>query len=131
MKGAEKLARQSGSQALVTGESIGQVASQTLESLTVTNAAVDLPVFRPLIGMDKEEIIASARGIGTYSISIEPYSDCCTIFVPRHPQTKPRLEQIKESESKVDFDTLVDQALEQVEVIEVEPEWQFESGLSK
>ncbi|MBS3807551.1 MAG: tRNA 4-thiouridine(8) synthase ThiI [Bacteroidales bacterium] len=122
MKGAEKIARKTSAQALVTGESIAQVASQTMESLTVTNAAVDMPVFRPLIGMDKEEIIDFTRQIGTYNISIEPYSDCCTIFVPRHPQTKPKLEKIRESESQVDFDGMIDKAMEKVEVIEIKPE---------
>ena len=117
MKSAEKLARQINSQALVTGESIGQVASQTMEGLTVTNAAVNLPVFRPLIGMDKEEIVDWARKIETYPISIEPYQDCCTLFVPRHPQTKPRLERVLNSESRVDFEALINKALEQVEVV--------------
>jgi len=117
MKSAEKLAARTRSQALVTGESIGQVASQTMEGLTVTNAAVNLPVFRPLVGMDKEEIVDWTRRIGTYSISIEPYEDCCTLFVPRHPQTKPRLERVEASESKVDFEALIDEALEGVEVV--------------
>jgi len=119
MKSAEKLAFLKGSQALVTGESIGQVASQTMEGLTVTNAAVNLPVFRPLIGMDKEEIVEWTRRIGTYPISIEPYEDCCTLFVPRRPQTKPRLQRVEASESKVDFEALMDEALGEVECINV------------
>lgn len=118
MKSAGKIARKTSAQALVTGESIGQVASQTMESLTVTNAAVDMPVFRPLIGTDKEEIIAYARQIGTYDISVQPYDDCCTLFVPRHPQTKPRLEKIEASERRVDFDALIERGLEQMEVVE-------------
>jgi thiamine biosynthesis protein ThiI len=117
MKSAEKLAGHYKSQALVTGESIGQVASQTMEGLTVTNAAVSLPVFRPLIGMDKDEIMDRARKIDTYNISIEPYQDCCTLFVPRHPQTKPRLGRVENSESKVDFESLIDEALQQVELV--------------
>jgi thiamine biosynthesis protein ThiI len=121
MRSAGKVALKSRTQALVTGESIGQVASQTMESLTVTNAAVDLPVFRPLIGMDKEEIVDLTRKIGTYNISIEPYDDCCTLFVPRHPQTKPRLDKIKESESHVDFDALLEKGMEHLEEIEIEP----------
>lgn len=121
MKAASRIAARTSAQALVTGESIGQVASQTMESLTVTNAAVDLPVFRPLIGMDKEEIIDFTRQIGTYNISIQPYTDCCTIFVPRHPQTKPRLDKIKESESHVDFDSLLKKGMEHLEEIEIEP----------
>ncbi len=119
MKSAEKLAAQNQSQALVTGESIGQVASQTMESLSVTDAAVNLPVFRPLIGMDKEEIIRYARHIGTYETSIQPHSDCCTLFVPKHPQTKPKLHHIEASEKRVDFDGLIDKALEKLEVEEV------------
>ena len=119
MKSAEKLAGQLNSQALVTGESIGQVASQTMEGLTVTNAAVSLPVFRPLIGMDKEEIMDWARKIDTYNISIEPYQDCCTLFVPRHPQTKPRLKRVVSSESRVDFEALINEALGQVECVNV------------
>lgn len=122
MRCAEKLAEREGSQALVTGESIGQVASQTIESLIVINAAVQIPVFRPLIGMDKEEIVDMTREIGTYHISIQPYADCCTMFVPGHPQTKPKLESILRSESKVGFDSLIGKSLEKTELIILEPE---------
>lgn len=106
-----------GSSALVTGESIGQVASQTIESLLVTDAAAKLPVFRPLIGMDKEEIIQIARKIGTFETSILPYEDCCTVFTPKHPNTKPRLDKIKQSEELLDLDNLIKQAIDGIERI--------------
>jgi thiamine biosynthesis protein ThiI len=123
MRASEKLAIEKESQALVTGESIGQVASQTLEGLTVTNSSVDMPVFRPLIGMDKEEIVNSSRGIGTYNISIQPYTDCCTIFVPEHPQTKPKLYEIQKSEESVDFDPLIEEGLKETEEILIKPDY--------
>ncbi|HHY36324.1 MAG TPA: hypothetical protein GX518_01400, partial [Firmicutes bacterium] len=116
---AREVARQVEGLALVTGESIGQVASQTLEALRVTNAVVDLPVIRPLIGMDKEEIIARARAIGTYDISIRPYEDCCTVFVPRHPVTRPRLQQVEEAERVLPVAELIAEALERTEVIKI------------
>src|SRR5690554_5982503 len=102
MKIAELIAIQEDAKALVTGESIGQVASQTLESLSVTNASVNMPVFRPLIGMDKQEIMNISHKINTYDTSILPYEDCCTIFVPKHPETRPKLEKIMNSESNID-----------------------------
>ncbi len=92
--------------ALITGESIGQVASQTIESITVTDAAAQYPVIRPVIGMDKEEITKIAQKIGTYEISIRPYEDCCTVFVPRHPSTKPRLDDVIEQEATLGLDAL-------------------------
>lgn len=116
---AEKLASKTGAQALITGESLGQVASQTLESLSVTNAAVSMPVFRPLVGMDKNEVVDLARKLGTYETSILPYEDCCTVFVAKHPETKPKLEKIIFSESKLEIDELIDKALENVELIKV------------
>lgn len=116
---SEKVAAKAGARALVTGESIGQVASQTVEALCVTNDAVNIPVFRPVIGMDKEEIVEIARKIDTFDTSILPYEDCCTIFTPRHPLTKPKLENIKKSERLLDFDQLVDSAVEGIETIEV------------
>jgi thiamine biosynthesis protein ThiI len=112
MKIAERIALARGSQALVTGESLGQVASQTVSALAVTNAACDLPVFRPLIGMDKEEIVTVSRKIGAYETSILPYEDCCTIFTPKHPQIKPQLEKILHSESLLDCETLIREAVE-------------------
>lgn len=120
MKIAERVARQNECQALVTGESLGQVASQTIESLGVTNAAVDLPVFRPLIGMDKDEIIERAKEIGTFDTSILPYEDCCTVFVPKHPATRPTLEKIEPSEQLLDGEALISRALESVETVWVQ-----------
>ncbi|NSW92235.1 MAG: tRNA 4-thiouridine(8) synthase ThiI [Firmicutes bacterium] len=116
---SEKLAESTGSLALITGESMGQVASQTIQSLAVTNAAVSMPVFRPLIGMDKNEVIDIARKIKTYNTSILPYEDCCTVFVAKHPETKPRLEKILLSESKLDIDKLIKEALEGIETIKI------------
>jgi thiamine biosynthesis protein ThiI len=118
MKVAEKIALKIGASALVTGESLGQVASQTLESLAVTNSAVDMPVFRPLIGMDKHEVIDIAKEIDTYETSILPYEDCCTIFVAKHPQTRPRLEDILESEKSIDIDRMVSGCMEDIETME-------------
>ncbi len=116
---AQKICAKSGSLALITGESLGQVASQTLHSLVVTNEVADLPVLRPLIGLDKEEIIQYARKINTYETSILPYEDCCTIFVPKHPETKPKLEKIQLSESKLDMDALIQKAVDETELIEL------------
>ena len=121
MKIAEHFAKQSNCLALVTGESIGQVASQTMHSLYVINEVCDMPVFRPCIGMDKNDIVALSEKIGTYETSILPYEDCCTIFVAKHPVTKPRLDVIKKSERKLDdcIDELMKIALETEEVIKI------------
>jgi thiamine biosynthesis protein ThiI len=121
MKIAEQLALSCGAQALITGESLGQVASQTIESLTVTNDAVTLPVFRPLIGFDKEEIVERAKAIGSYDTSILPFEDCCTVFVPQHPVTKPKLETILRSEARVDFAPMIERAIAQTEQLNIEP----------
>ena len=120
MKIAERFALSAGAQALITGESIGQVASQTIESLTVTEDAVTLPVFRPLIGFDKEEIIDRAKQIGSFETSILPYEDCCTVFVPQHPVTKPKVETLRQSEALVDFAPLVEKAVADTERLLVE-----------
>ena len=98
---------------------MGQVASQTLESLCVTNDAVSMPVFRPLIGFDKDEIMELARKIGTYETSILPYEDCCTVFVPKHPVTKPDLETLRASEAAVDFSELIEKAIADTELMTV------------
>lgn len=119
MKIAEIIAIKDGAQALITGESIGQVASQTLEALASTDDAVSLPVFRPLIGMDKKEIVEIAEKINTYETSILPYEDCCTVFVPRHPVTKPKLDRVRQAETLVDGEALIEKALEGVEVYEL------------
>ncbi len=116
---AEALARRRGALALVTGESLGQVASQTLESLAVIGAAAGLPILRPLVGADKEETVALARAIGTYPVSIRPYEDCCTVFVARHPVTRPRLADVEEAEAALPVDELVAAALAAAEVLEV------------
>lgn len=117
MKIAERIAKETGAYALITGESLGQVASQTLESLYVTDASVNLPVFRPLIGMDKVEIIEKSRAIGTYELSILPYEDCCTLFLPEYPETRPRLEKILQSESHLDAELFVRQAVKTREIL--------------
>jgi thiamine biosynthesis protein ThiI len=121
MKIAEQIALDTGAGALVTGESIGQVASQTIESLHVTNSAVNIPVLRPLIGFDKVEIMDRAKDIGTYQTSILPYEDCCTVFVPKHPVTKPKLEHIENSEKGLDIDKLIKEAIQGKELIVIKP----------
>lgn len=120
MKIAERVARLRYCDALVTGESIGQVASQTIQGLNVTNSAVSIPVFRPLIAADKTEIVAVAKKIGTFETSIIPEEDCCTVFLPKHPVTKPKLEKIELSESKLDIEKLIEEAIESMEVEEIE-----------
>ena len=116
MRIAERLARKYGCSALVTGESLGQVASQTMQAIYCTDAAAAMPVFRPLIGMDKMEVVAVARRIGTFDTSILPYEDCCTVFTPKHPRTRPQLHEILEQEAKVDFARLEDTAAADVQV---------------
>ncbi|MEE3382913.1 MAG: hypothetical protein VZR08_02995, partial [Anaerovoracaceae bacterium] len=118
---AQRLAQGSGCQALITGEDLGQVASQTAEALVVTDNSVTMPVFRPLIGMDKIEIMDRAMEIGTYEKSIEPYEDCCTVFLPKHPATKPKLDRILESESRLDVEGLVERAVESKETVTIVP----------
>ena len=107
---ADKLAKDEECQALITGESLGQVASQTIQAIGVTDPMTSLPVFRPCIGMDKEEIITISRNIGAFETSIQPYEDCCTVFTPRHPRTKPVLEKVIAQEEKLDFNALVEEA---------------------
>lgn len=121
MKISEKIALKNKSVALITGESVGQVASQTLAALNVTNSVVDMPVLRPLIGMDKKEIIDRSREIGAFETSILPYEDCCTVFTPKHPTTNPKLQTIIKSESKLPVDDLIEEALNGVEMISVYP----------
>ena len=119
MEISAKLARQDGCGALITGENLGQVASQTMEAMTVTGAVVDMPIFMPLIGMDKEEIVTISRKIGTFQTSVLPYEDCCTVFTPRHPKTKPTLGQVLNAERKLDRQALIEEALASVEKISV------------
>lgn len=117
MQISQRIAQREQALALITGESLGQVASQTLESLCVTDDAVSLPVFRPLIGMDKLEIMDLAKRIGTYETSILPYEDCCTVFVPKHPTTKPDVKKLRESEALVNFEPMILNAIENAELI--------------
>lgn len=112
MKIAIRIAQRDGCGALVTGESLGQVASQTLGAIACTDAVSDMPVFRPLIGMDKDEIITISRKIGAFETSILPYEDCCTVFTPKHPKTRPTLELIEKAEGAVDFSEMIDRAVE-------------------
>ena len=119
MRIAAKLAEKEGARALVTGESIGQVASQTIEALCCTDAVAGMPVFRPLIGNDKIEIIRIAEKIGTYETSCLPYEDCCTVFTPRHPATRPKLEHVERAEACLDIDGLVNACVEGAELLEL------------
>lgn len=121
MRIAEELAAGNGCNMLITGENLGQVASQTAEALVVTDASVNMPVMRPLIGLDKTDIMDLAKEIGTYDKSIEPYEDCCTVFLPKHPATKPKLERILASESKLDCEGLIREAIEKEEIVEIRP----------
>lgn len=120
MRIAERIAEKNGSLGLVTGEAIGQVASQTLESLLVTNSAVKIPVYRPCIGMDKSEVIDISRRIDTFDTSVLPYEDCCTVFVARHPVTKPQLERTLAYEEALDAEALIQKALDATEVLDIE-----------
>ena len=119
MRIAERIALQTGSGGLITGESIGQVASQTMEALGTTDSVVSMPVFRPLIGFDKSEIIDIAKKIDTYELSSLPYEDCCTIFTPKHPATRPKKEKVEEAESVLDVEALIEAALAGTEVVSV------------
>ena len=119
MRIAEGVAHRTASHAIVTGESLGQVASQTMDAMAVTGAVTDLPVFRPLVGMDKEEVVRLSRKIGTFETSILPYEDCCTVFTPRHPRTRPRLEDVEAIEAPLDIDGLVKEALEGIERVQL------------
>lgn len=118
MRIAQRVALSNGCGCIINGESLGQVASQTLESITVTNAVVDIPVFRPCIGMDKDEIIEIAENIGTFKKSIEPYEDCCTVFLPEFPLIKPTIEKVEEQESRIpDYNELIDRAIAGLEAV--------------
>ena len=117
MRIAEKIAERNSAMMLITGENLGQVASQTAEALVVPDNCVKMPVMRPLIAMDKIDTIAKAQEIGTFETSIEPYEDCCTVFLPKHPTTKPQLDKIEISDSKLDIDALVESAIAEEEII--------------
>ena len=119
MEISQRIAKDDGCGALITGENLGQVASQTMEAMTVTGAVVDIPIFMPLVGMDKEEIVRIARKIGTMETAVLPYEDCCTVFTPKHPKTKPTLGQLINAEKKLDREALIQEALSSVEKIAV------------
>ncbi len=120
MRIGEKICEKFGLQTIITGESLGQVASQTIESITVTNMVVNnVPVLRPLIGFDKEEITKISKDINTFETSILPYEDCCTVFLPKHPLIKPKIDKVLKQEAKLDIETLVDEAVETIELIEI------------
>ena len=119
MEISQRIAKHDGCGALITGENLGQVASQTMEAMAVTGAVVDMPIFMPLIGFDKEEIVTIARKIGTMETSILPYEDCCTVFTPKHPKTKPTLAQLLDVEKNLDREALIQRALADVEKIKV------------
>ena len=121
MRLGDRLAHELACKAIVTGESLGQVASQTIQALVVSDDVATLPVLRPLIGMDKEEIVRIARHVGTFDTSILPYEDCCTVFTPRHPKTKPNLEEVREYEAALDIDALCDRALAGRKMIRLYP----------
>ena len=116
---SQRIAKHDGCGALITGETLGQVASQTMEAMAVTGAVVDIPIFMPLVGMDKEEIVTIARKIGTMETSILPYEDCCTVFTPKHPKTKPTIAQLLDVEKKLDREALIERALENIERIAI------------
>jgi len=120
MEISQRIALHDGCGALITGENLGQVASQTMEAMTVTGAVVDIPIFMPLVGMDKEEIVTIARKIGTMETSVLPYEDCCTVFTPKHPKTKPTLGQVINAEKNLDRQALIERALENIEKYKVE-----------
>ncbi len=119
MRIAERLANKLGGQAIITGESLGQVASQTIESITSSNSVVSMPVLRPLICFDKIDIIDISKKIDTYETSILPYEDCCTVFLPKYPAIKPNLQKVIKAESKLDVDALIEQAMKNIELIEL------------
>ena len=119
MKIGERICRSKEYDMMVTGESLGQVASQTIQGITVVNAAVDTPILRPLVGMDKNEIIDWSREIDTYDISIEPFEDCCTVFLPKRPVTKPRLNDVESNESLLDAEELIEEAIDNMEVYRI------------
>ena len=119
MRIAEDIAAHNECKAIVTGENLGQVASQTMEAMACTQAVTNLPVLQPLIGMDKRDIVKIAREIGTFDTSILPYEDCCTVFTPRHPRTKPNLDEVREAEAVLDIEGLIDRAMTNREFVRI------------
>ena len=116
---SQRVAQRCGARALVTGECLGQVASQTMEAMAVTGAVASLPILRPVVGMDKEDIVKIARKIGTFETSILPYEDCCTVFTPRHPRLRPTLEELEAVEQGLDIAGMVQAAVDGIERIQV------------
>ncbi|MGN1132323.1 MAG: tRNA uracil 4-sulfurtransferase ThiI [Ruminococcus sp.] len=121
MQISQRIAQDTDSSCLITGESLGQVASQTMPAIVTTDEAADMVVFRPLIGMDKEEIIRISRKIDTFDISIEPYEDCCTVFTPKHPRTRPVLKYVKEAQERAGFDEMIERALNNLKITNITP----------
>ena len=121
MQISQRIAKDTNSSCLITGESLGQVASQTMPAIVTTDEASDMVVFRPLIGMDKEEIIQISRKIDTFDISIEPYEDCCTVFTPKHPRTRPVLKYVKEAQERAGFDEMIERALSNLKITNITP----------
>lgn len=119
MEIAQRIGADKGAQALITGESLGQVASQTIGAIACTDAVCNMPVFRPLLGMDKEEIIEISRKIDTFEVSIQPYEDCCTVFTPRHPRTRPVLEKVIAEQNKLDCEPMIERAIADVKVRDI------------
>lgn len=120
MRISEKIAENNNCKALITGENLGQVASQTMEAMAVTEECVTLPVFRPLICLDKKEIVVIAREIGTLDTSILPFEDCCTVFTPRHPRTRPKLHDVVAAEAGLDINELVNEAVSNIERVVID-----------
>ena len=116
---AQQIAAQNECQALITGESLGQVASQTIGAIACTDEVCTMPVFRPLIGMDKEEIIEISRKIDTFEVSIQPYEDCCTVFTPKHPRTRPVLKNVIAEQKKIDYLPLIEEAVKNARLTEL------------
>ena len=123
---AERMAQKENALAIVNGESVGQVASQTLESMAVINNVTSMPIIRPLATLDKSDIIEKSVKIGTYDISIRPYEDCCTVFVPKHPQIKPRLDTAIAEENKFDYEALIEKAINNTEVIRLRSDKKYQ-----
>ena len=120
MRIAQHLAKENGCLGLVTGESIGQVASQTMQSLAATNEVCDIPVYRPLIAFDKQDIVDISEKIGTYETSIQPYEDCCTVFTPKHPKTRPGIQDTMRAEEKIDIEGLINEAMQNLETLVID-----------
>ena len=129
MRVADKLVHRVGADAIVNGENLGQVASQTLKSMYAINHVTSTPVLRPLLTLDKEEIVKKARAIGTYEVSIQPYEDCCTIFTPKNPVTEPDFEKVEEYESVYDFSEMIQRATDNIETLTITEDYQSEKEL--